>query len=93
MSYFRIIPAASKHHSIFDTVNEVARVTGMKYRDVLKTMGFESTSELISYFNQNPHPYFNKSVFISKKLNDVCIEMHAPIRVVRPYRERSNNEY
>lgn len=93
MSYFRIIPAASKHHGIFDTVDEVGKATGMKYREIMLMMGFESNSDLLTFCNQNPHPYFNKSVFIYKKLNEVCRKMHAPIRVVRPYKERSNNEY
>ena len=93
MGYFRIIPVASRHHGIFDTITEVANATGMKYREIMLMMGFESNGDLLTFCNQNPQPYFNKSAFISKKLNDVCKELHAPVRIIRPYRERSDNEY
>ena len=97
MSYFRIIPVASKHHGIFDTITEVAKATGMRYRDIMLKMGFESNADLLAHCNQNPHPYFSKTAFIAGRLNSVCRELHAPVRIVRPIREigeeRSNHEY
>ena len=93
MSYFKIIPVAGRHHGIYDTITEVANATGMKYGEVLRSIGFESNGELLSYCNQNPNPYFNKSAFLSRRLNEVCKSMHAHIRIIRPYRERSNDEY
>lgn len=95
MSYYRIIPVASRHHGIFDTITEVAKATGMTYHEIMLKLGFESNWHLLDYLNSNPYAYFSKTEFMADRLNKVCRELHAPVRIVRPYRdtERSNNEH
>ena len=93
MSYYRIIPVTSIGHGIFDTITEVSKATGRQYGEIMQAMGFESNGDFLRYCNQNPDPKFNKSAFAARRLNHICRELHAPIRVIRPIAERSRNEY
>lgn len=83
MSYYEIIPVASRRHGIFDTVTHVADVAGKKNYEITELMGFANISDLIVYCNQNRYPYFNKSAFVARRLNEVCRELNIPIRIVR----------
>lgn len=86
MSYSRIIPIASRQHGIFDTITEVARCAGMRYYEIMSMLGFESNADMLAQMNQNPYPYFSKTKFVADRLNQVCRDLHLPIRIVRPYR-------
>lgn len=96
MSYYRIIPVVSKEHGIFDTITEVAMATGKKYHEIMLMMGFTCDSDLLRYCSTQTDPRFNKSAFCARRLNDICRELHAPVRIVRPIvdiTERSKNEH
>lgn len=83
MRYYKIIPAASKRHGIFDTITYVANAAGKKNYEITERMGFASVSELITYCNMNRYPYFNKSAFVARRLNAVCKALDMPIRIAR----------
>ena len=82
--YYEIIPVSSKRSTIFDAIENVANATGLAYWEVLMSMGFESDSDFISYCNNQTAAYFSKAAFVTRKLNDICKEYDAPLRVIRP---------
>ena len=91
--YYKIVPVASKNSNISDAIKTVADYTGKRANDILQMMGFGSRFDLLVYANRNTNPYFNVYAFVTAKLNDICKELDAPVRIIRPSGERRTNGF
>ena len=89
MTYYKIIPVSTYDRSIFDTIDFVAKESGILENTLLNVSGFGDDGDSLEYIMYPPTTYFSIEHLVMTRLNAFLKEHNIHIRISRPMVRRS----